>query len=286
MEALSEYASEVRCQGRFSRVNEACRMRPIHARSRESVSKGARGVQARVPGGLHVGRRDGLLPDRGRGPRGRARREHLGPLRPHAGPRPQRRHRRRGLRSLPPVPRRRRPHGRAGPRRLPLLDRLAAGPARRDRRGQRGGLDFYDRLVDALLERGIAPHATLYHWDLPRPSRTPAGGRPGRPPRRSPPTPDVVARRLGDRVATLATLNEPWCSSDLGYANGIHAPGRTDRPAALAAAHHLLVAHGMAMAAIRAAAPAPAGRDRPELRAAPPGERASARRRGGGLRPR
>ena len=117
------------------------------------------------------------------------------------------------------------------------------------------GLDFYDRLVDALLERGIAPHATLYHWDLPQvlenrggwPVRATAEAFVG--------YADVVARRLGDRLATLATLNEPWCSSYLGYASGIHAPGRTDRPASLAAAHHLLVAHGMAMAAIRAAAP-------------------------------
>jgi len=117
------------------------------------------------------------------------------------------------------------------------------------------GLDFYDRLVDALLERDIAPHATLYHWDLPQVLED-AGGWPVRATADAfVAYADVVARRLGDRLATLATLNEPWCSSYLGYANGIHAPGRTDRPASLAAAHHLLVAHGMAMAAIRAAAP-------------------------------
>ncbi|HSW43413.1 MAG TPA: GH1 family beta-glucosidase [Patescibacteria group bacterium] len=117
------------------------------------------------------------------------------------------------------------------------------------------GLDFYDRLVDAILERGVAPHATLYHWDLPQVLED-AGGWPVRATadafvRYA----DVVARRLGDRLATLATLNEPWCSSHLGYELGIHAPGRTDRAAALAAAHHLLLAHGMAMGAIRAAAP-------------------------------
>jgi beta-glucosidase len=117
------------------------------------------------------------------------------------------------------------------------------------------GLDFYDRLVDALLERGIAPHATLYHWDLPQVLED-AGGWPARATAEAfVGYADVVARRLGDRLATLATLNEPWCSSHLGYAVGIHAPGRTDRAASLAAAHHLLLAHGMAMEAIRAAAP-------------------------------
>jgi len=117
------------------------------------------------------------------------------------------------------------------------------------------GLDFYDRLVDALLEKGIEPHATLYHWDLPQ-ALEDGGGWPVRA------TADafatyagVVAGRLGDRVASIATLNEPWCSSHLGYRVGIHAPGRMEPSAALAAAHHLLVAHGLSVAAIRAAAP-------------------------------
>jgi beta-glucosidase len=117
------------------------------------------------------------------------------------------------------------------------------------------GLDFYERLVDALLERGVQPHATLYHWDLPQ-ALEDAGGWPVRATAEAfARYADVVARRLGDRLATLATLNEPWCSSHLGYAIGIHAPGRTEPAAALAAAHHLLVAHGMAMQAIRSAAP-------------------------------
>jgi len=117
------------------------------------------------------------------------------------------------------------------------------------------GLDFYDRLVDELLARGIAPHATLYHWDLPQ-ALEEAGGWPVRS------TADafaryagIVAGRLGDRVAAFATLNEPWVVSHLGYRTGSHAPGRTDPSTALAAAHHLLVAHGMAVRAIRAAAP-------------------------------
>lgn len=117
------------------------------------------------------------------------------------------------------------------------------------------GLDFYDRLVDALLEGGVAPHATLYHWDLPQVLED-RGGWPVRATAEAfPRYAEVVARRLGDRLATLATLNEPWCSSILGYEIGIHAPGRKDRPAALAAAHHLLLAHGLGMAAIRAASP-------------------------------
>jgi len=101
---------------------------------------------------------------------------------------------------------------------------------------------------------------TLYHWDLPQ-ALEDAGGWPVR---------DtalafadyaaIVARRLGDRVAYMATLNEPFVSADHGYGNGVHAPGRRDPAAAMAAAHHLLVAHGLAVAAIRAAAPGlPAG---------------------------
>jgi beta-glucosidase len=119
----------------------------------------------------------------------------------------------------------------------------------------RAGLDFYDRLVDELLARGIAPHATLYHWDLPQPLED-AGGWPARA------TADAfaayasaVAGRLGDRVHHIATLNEPWVVADHGYRTGGHAPGRTEPDAALAAAHHLLVAHGLGVQAIRAVAP-------------------------------
>jgi beta-glucosidase len=117
------------------------------------------------------------------------------------------------------------------------------------------GLDFYDRLVDALLERGIEPHATLYHWDLPQ-ALEDAGGWPVRATAEAfARYAGVVAGRLGDRLPYLATLNEPWCSSHLGYRVGVHAPGRKEPAAALAAGHHLLVAHGLAVEAIRAAAP-------------------------------
>jgi beta-glucosidase len=122
------------------------------------------------------------------------------------------------------------------------------------------GLDFYDRLVDELCARGIAPHVTLYHWDLPQ-ALEDAGGWPARATAAAfARYAEVVARRIGDRAAAIATLNEPWCAAFLGYRLGIHAPGRRDDAAALAAAHHQLVAHGLAIQAIRAAAPAtPAG---------------------------
>lgn len=117
------------------------------------------------------------------------------------------------------------------------------------------GLDFYERVVDGLLERGITPFATLYHWDLPQALQE-RGGWVNR---------DTVAafvdyaravaRRLGDRLASIATLNEPWCSAYLGYETGEHAPGIRDRRAALQAAHHLLLAHGSALPALRNEAP-------------------------------
>ncbi|HET8768811.1 MAG TPA: GH1 family beta-glucosidase [Pedococcus sp.] len=117
------------------------------------------------------------------------------------------------------------------------------------------GLDFYDRLVDALLARGITPWATLYHWDLPQPLED-AGGWPVRDTaERFAEYAGHVARALGDRVGHFITLNEPWCSAFLGYGSGRHAPGRSDPADALAASHHLLLGHGLAVQAIRAAAP-------------------------------
>ncbi len=118
------------------------------------------------------------------------------------------------------------------------------------------GLDFYDRLVDELLARDIAPFATLYHWDLPQ-ALEDAGGWPVRGTAEAfADYAAIIAARLGDRVRSIATINEPWVAADHGYRNGVHAPGRRDPAAAIAAAHHLLVAHGLAMQAIRAAAPA------------------------------
>jgi beta-glucosidase len=115
------------------------------------------------------------------------------------------------------------------------------------------GLDFYRRLVDGLLERGIRPLMTLYHWDLPQSLDVgDAGGWLSRD------VPDrfvdyalVLGKELGDRVRSVTTLNEPWCSAYLGYASGEHAPGRTDDALAYRAAHHLNLAHGRAVSALR-----------------------------------
>ncbi|MCA9515621.1 MAG: beta-glucosidase, partial [Myxococcales bacterium] len=114
------------------------------------------------------------------------------------------------------------------------------------------GLDFYDALVDALLEAGIRPFATLYHWDLPQLLED-AGGWPERATAEAFVTyAEIVTRRLGDRVKDWITHNEPWCAATLGYAQGEHAPGRTEPAASLAARHHLLLSHGWAVPVIRA----------------------------------
>ncbi|MER6697595.1 GH1 family beta-glucosidase [Streptomyces fimicarius] len=116
------------------------------------------------------------------------------------------------------------------------------------------GLDFYKRLVDELQGRGVTPWITLYHWDLPQELED-AGGWPAR---------DTALRfaeyaalaheALGDRVEHWTTLNEPWCSAMLGYAYGLHAPGRRDLGDAMAAVHHLLLGHGLAAGVLRDAA--------------------------------
>ncbi|HET7388682.1 MAG TPA: GH1 family beta-glucosidase [Nocardioidaceae bacterium] len=120
------------------------------------------------------------------------------------------------------------------------------------------GVDFYSRLVDELLAAGITPVATIYHWDLPQPLED-AGGWPIRDTaRRFADYATALHERLGDRVKRWITINEPFCSSILGYGTGRHAPGVRDTSAALAAAHHLLLGHGMAVNAMRAADPAAA----------------------------
>ncbi|HWH24802.1 MAG TPA: GH1 family beta-glucosidase [Candidatus Limnocylindria bacterium] len=114
------------------------------------------------------------------------------------------------------------------------------------------GLAFYERLVDGLLARGVAPALTLYHWDLPQ-TLEDAGGWPARDTAlRFADYAAAVARALGDRVGLWMTLNEPWVSAWLGYATGVHAPGRTDLRAAALAHHHLLLGHGLALEALRA----------------------------------
>ncbi|GLY05428.1 beta-glucosidase [Actinoplanes sp. NBRC 101535] len=119
----------------------------------------------------------------------------------------------------------------------------------------KAGLDYYDRLVDALAERGIRPFVTLYHWDLPQALEDSGGWRNRATAERFADYTTVVAERLGDRVRDWITLNEPYVSSMVGYGEGRHAPGATEGHGALAAAHHLLVGHGLSAAALRAAHP-------------------------------
>ncbi len=114
------------------------------------------------------------------------------------------------------------------------------------------GLAFYNRLVDQLLSQGIKPCPTLFHWDLPQGLEDIGGFR----------NRDTVswfgdyaalmARELGDRVSMWSTFNEPWCYAYLGHAAGLHAPGLTDPHAAVTVAHHELLAHGLAVKAMRA----------------------------------
>ena len=117
------------------------------------------------------------------------------------------------------------------------------------------GLDFYDRLVDGLLARGLKPYCTLYHWDLPQVLEDRGGWVVRDTAYAFADYAEVVTKRLGDRVASYATLNEPWCSAYLGYGNGHHAPGYCDRKMSLAATHHLLLAHGLALPRMRRHAP-------------------------------
>ena len=113
------------------------------------------------------------------------------------------------------------------------------------------GLDWYDRLVDALLDSGIEPYPTLYHWDLPQALQD-EGGWPNRA------TVDAfadyaaaVVDRLGDRVSNWWTINEPWVISFMGHEVGAHAPGNRDTAEALDTAHHVLLAHARALEVLR-----------------------------------
>jgi beta-glucosidase len=117
------------------------------------------------------------------------------------------------------------------------------------------GLDFYDRLVDELLASDVDPYVTLYHWDLPQ-TLEDRGGWPVRDTVEAfTEYAEVVASRLGDRVRNWITQNEPWVVSWLGYGLGVHAPGRASEKDALAAAHHVLLAHGRAAEVLRRESP-------------------------------
>jgi beta-glucosidase len=114
------------------------------------------------------------------------------------------------------------------------------------------GLDFYDRLIDALLAAGITPVPTLYHWDLPQPLEDAGGWLARTTAQRFADYAAIVAGRLADRIGLWITLNEPFVVTAFGYALGIHAPGKAVMLDALPSAHYQMLGHGLATAALRA----------------------------------
>ena len=113
------------------------------------------------------------------------------------------------------------------------------------------GLDYYDRLVDGIVARGLKPNLTLYHWDLPS-ALADIGGWANRDiPLRFADHTRAVIERVGDRVERVATINEPWCVAWLGHFLGGQAPGLRDIRAAARAMHHVLLAHGLSVQAMR-----------------------------------
>lgn len=113
------------------------------------------------------------------------------------------------------------------------------------------GLDFYDRLVDGLLERGVKPALTLYHWELPAALSDKGGWTNREIANWFADYVELVCTRLGDRIWSAAPINEPWCVSWLGHFTGAHAPGRRDIRAAARAMHHVLLSHGRAIEVMR-----------------------------------
>jgi beta-glucosidase len=120
----------------------------------------------------------------------------------------------------------------------------------------RRGLDFYRRLAEGLRERGIEPIATLYHWDLPQALQNAGGWSSRDTAQRFAEYAHVVGTELGDVVTSWITQNEPWVTAFLGHAYGTKAPGTRDWATALRVSHHLLLGHGLATGALRAALPA------------------------------
>lgn len=116
----------------------------------------------------------------------------------------------------------------------------------------RAGLDWYHRLVEELLENGITPCPTLFHWDLPSALEEIGGFRNRDTVSWFSDYAALMAQELGDRVTMWSTFNEPWCYAYLGHCSGVHAPGLTDPQAAVTVAHHQLLAHGSALQAMRA----------------------------------
>ena len=129
----------------------------------------------------------------------------------------------------------------------PRIQPEGSGPANQP------GLDYYRRLVDGLRDRSIEPMLTLYHWDLPQ-TLEDAGGWTNRDTsERFAEYTGIVYEALSDSVGFWITLNEPWVAAWMGHGYGLHAPGKTDAGAALAATHHLLLGHGLAMERMRSA---------------------------------
>jgi beta-glucosidase len=117
----------------------------------------------------------------------------------------------------------------------------------------REGLDFYRRLVDGLRQRDIVPMLTLYHWDLPQALEDRGGWTSRETSERFAEYAGIVYEALSEEVGHWITLNEPWVASWMGYGLGVHAPGRRESAAALAATHNLLLGHGLAMERMRSA---------------------------------
>ncbi|KQS61294.1 beta-glucosidase [Rhizobium sp. Leaf371] len=115
----------------------------------------------------------------------------------------------------------------------------------------RAGLDFYDRLIDGMLERGIKPFATLYHWDLPSALQDRGGWMNRDTTKAFADYAAMVGRHFGDRLESIATFNEPWCITVLSHFMGVHAPGYRDVRATARAMHHVLLAHGLGISAMR-----------------------------------
>jgi beta-glucosidase len=113
------------------------------------------------------------------------------------------------------------------------------------------GVAFYDRLVDGMLERGLKPFQTLYHWELPSALADKGGWTNRDTAHRFADYAETITRTLGDRVATIATINEPWCVAFLSHFLGHHAPGQRDIRATARAMHHILLAHGLGVERLR-----------------------------------
>ena len=113
------------------------------------------------------------------------------------------------------------------------------------------GLSFYDRLIDGMLERGLHPFATLYHWDLPMRHAQQAGWQNRQTAQYFAEYTDLIMRHFGDRLHSIAPVNEPWCVSWLSHYWGHHAPGLTDIKAAAKAMHYIQLAHGLSIQVMR-----------------------------------